>query len=133
MNPGSCDEPAPLKYSGGGLARADQNISRVEFAVLIYRILNMDTDKPLLNAMPGQETKALLQTRYSDGNEVPGWAVEMVGAVVNKGLMVDRNGRLEADMPITRIEATVMVSKALRTIPDYKYNAADLSVYMDST
>jgi len=112
--------------------RADRNISRVEFAVLIYRILNMDTDKPLLNAMPGHEAEALLQARYSDGNEVPGWAVEMVGAVADKGLMADRNGRLEADMPITRIEAAVMVSRALKVIPGYKYKAADLSVFADS-
>jgi hypothetical protein len=114
------------------LAKAEQNISRVEFALLIYRILNIDPDEPLLKAMAAHEAETLLRDRYSDGGEVPGWAVEMAGAVVEMGLMVDRNGRFEAAMPITRIEAAVMVSNALKAIPGYEYNPLDLSVFADS-
>jgi hypothetical protein len=44
----------------------------------------MDPDKPLLAAMPVKEAKALLEVRYSDAGDVPGWAVAMLGAIVDR-------------------------------------------------
>ena len=40
------------------------------------------------------------------------------------------SGYLDVNMPISRIEAAVMVSKALRTLPGYK--KANLAVFRDA-
>ena len=53
----------------------------------------------------------------------------MIASAVKANLIVD-SGNLEINTPISRIEATVMVSKALRILPGY--TKANLEVFKDA-
>lgn len=112
------------------LAKVDQNVTRTEFAVFLYRLLNIDPDKPLLKAVSQDEVSGILEGKFDDADSIPSWARNMVAALTQAGYIEGRNSSFAGDAPITRIEAAVMVSRILKAMPNYK--PADLDEFKDA-
>lgn len=98
--------------------RPNRNLRRVEFAVILARLLNLQSD----------ETTAL---DFADEEEIPTWAYDAVRAVVQAGFM---NGKITANglvfapnEDMTRAEVMTVIG---RTLPR-GYTASDLS-YRDA-
>lgn len=105
-------------------------ITRAELAKYIYRLLNMDVTNPRLPAVPDQEVAGILQAKFSDAEEIPFWAAPEIAALVKAGIITGRDNRFDGNAPITRIEAAVMITNALKTVTPCRI--ADLSVYADA-
>lgn len=111
-------------------ARLEQFVSRAEFTAFVTRLLNIYSDQPLLAAVTKEEAQKMLPTQFKDAAAIPGWADNSVAAAANGGLVDSRDGSFVANSPITRIEAAVMVSKALKKSPGYQ--AQDMAKYLDA-
>ncbi|MHB8984210.1 MAG: S-layer homology domain-containing protein [Carboxydocellales bacterium] len=85
----------------------------------------------MLPLLSKEQAKGKLQVKFQDAATVPDWALSEVAAVVDAGLAVGKGGKFYANQPISRIEAAVMVSNALKTLPGYK--KGDLGSFKDST
>lgn len=112
-------------------AKLDQNITRVEFTVILTRLLNINPDEPGLTLPDKEKAISILKAKFSDADKVPDWALSAVAAAAEANLTAGRDGKFDPESPITRIEATVMVSNALKKLPGYK--AEDLTSFKDST
>lgn len=110
--------PAPGKQ----VFLPEQNITRAEFTALLVRSLAAVPGMGI-NPAPGEGVKL---------KNVPGWAKEDVAAAVAAGLVRGReNNDFAGDEPITRIEAAVMVSNALKKLPE-PGAPADLARFKDA-
>ena len=120
-------------YPEDGLLRyikLDQNITRAEFTSLLYRILNINPDRPILEKYTLQEARNILAEYYLDAGEIPEWVVSDVAALTKEGLTASGNQQFIANEPITRVEAAVMASKALALFKEHQ--PLDLSVFNDA-
>lgn len=83
--------------------RPNNKISRQEVAVIIGRILNLDSDAGLAEV-----------DRFSDAAGIPAWSRGAVGAVIAAGYMTGYpDGSFKAGNNITRAEAVVVVGRCL--------------------
>lgn len=105
-------------------------ITRTELAMYIYRLLNIDVKNPQLPVVPEQEVAGILQAKFSDAVEIPVWAQKEIAALVKAGIIDGRDNRFDGNAPITRIEAAVMITNALKVVIPCR--TADLSVYADA-
>lgn len=111
-------------------AKIEQKVSRAEFIMFVSRILNIDIDDPRLPLISTEEANSILAKRYTDSSSIPGWALRAAGTLEKAGIIHFEGAELDAAEPITRAEAAVMISKALKLLTQCK--AADCSKYTDS-
>lgn len=121
-------DPASLERP----CRPDQDVTRAEFTAFLTRALGVLPEgeqklyQVLLNPTPEEQARILAGMKG-----VPTWARPNIAAALASGLASGRApGDFAGDAPITRIEAAVMVSRALAKIPGYK--PADLSQFKDA-
>lgn len=120
-------------YPGEGLVRPailDQHITRAEFVTLLYRLLNINPDIPILEAYEPETAKAHLKELYTDADDIPEWAASMIASAGKAGLIVDREGNFDANEKVTRLEAAIMVSNALKMLSNYQ--PVDLTKFKDA-
>lgn len=110
-------------------AQLDQDITRTEFATLIFRLLNINPDNILLEAFTLEEAKTILIEHYGDAGEIPDWVAGVIVSTTKAGLIEPREGNFLPNEPITREEAAVMVSKAFSIIE--KHQSIDLEKFID--
>ncbi|MFZ5597373.1 MAG: S-layer homology domain-containing protein [Bacillota bacterium] len=110
-------------------ARLDKPVTRTEFAVFLVRLLNIDADRQLVIPALDFEVDKILSSKFEDAGQIPRWAAGFLAAAVQAGILEGRDGKLEGDMPITRAEAAVMASKALKRYPGF--NKEDVTKYID--
>jgi hypothetical protein len=110
-------------------AKPERQVTHAEFTMFISRMLNIDIDDPKLSLISVEESKTLLRSKFADVDEIPEWALRATGTLAKAGLLAETGGKFQADMPITRIEAAVMTSKALKVLTTCK--PADISKFID--
>jgi hypothetical protein len=117
------------------IAGLNRTITRAELTAIVARILGLapgDTHLyPTLNYMSDVENDAILQANYSDANEIAPWARPFVAAMTDAGLVREKDGRFAPEDEMTRIEAAVLISDALRDVPGFG-TPADLTVFSDA-
>lgn len=111
-------------------ARPDQSITRAEFTMLISRVLNIDVDDHKLPLLTEVEAMLFIYANYNDSNKIAEWVVNPVGTLVRADLIAGEGEEFRGAAPITRIEAAVMTSKALRLLKECKL--ADYSNIVDA-
>jgi len=121
---------------GDGLDRPfgyGRSITRAEFATIAARILGLNPPAHAYTAVSGlswSDVENILRQHYTDWSDIPGWAAPYVAAMTKAGYVSGMDGRFEGDMPITRIQAGVIVSNILRAV-GYT-TPADLSRFRDA-
>lgn len=123
----------------GGLHRPaglDRIIIRSELTASVACILGLapgDTDLyPTINFMSSSQNDAILNAHYTDADEIADWARPYVAAMTQAHLVSGIGGRFAPNNQLTRIEAAVIISNALRDVPGFG-TPANLSVYTDSS
>jgi hypothetical protein len=111
-------------------ARPEQNITRAEFTMLISRILNIDVDDHKLPLLSEVEAMLFIYANYNDLNKIAEWVANPVGTLTRAELIAGEGNEFRGTAPITRIEAAVMISKALRLLKECK--PADFSNVVDA-
>ena len=119
-----------VKGSDLRMARPEQKVTRAEFTMFITRIMNMNPDNVLLPNIPDSEVESILSQGYTDGAEISPWVRSAVAKATKAGLVPFEGSSFEPLEPITRIEAGVMVSRALKKFKDFK--TIDLTGFKDS-
>jgi hypothetical protein len=113
------------------VAKPEQKVTRAEFTMFVTRIMNMNPDNILLPSIPDSEVESILSQSYTDAAEITPWARTSVAKATKAGLIPFEGSNFKPLEPITRIEAAVMVSRALKKFKDFK--TIDLTVYKDSS
>lgn len=123
-NPSSLVRPA-------GLTRI---ITRAELTAAVARILGLapgDTHLyPTISFMSAPENDQILNARYSDANLIAEWARPYIAAMTKAGLVSGKGTYFAPSDQLTRIEAAVIISNALKDVPGFG-TPADLSAYAD--
>ena len=90
-------------YSDGTF-RPNQNISRAQFAVMLYRYLKLDESKYADAALP-----------FADLDNIPEYAIPAVKALYTEGVIsgAEKNGRLyfNPNNALTRAQAAAMIGR----------------------
>ena len=90
-------------YSDGTF-RPNQNISRAQFAVMLYRYLKLDENKYADVALP-----------FADLDNIPEYAIPAVKALYTEGVIsgAEKNGRLyfNPNNALTRAQAAAMIGR----------------------
>jgi|GEM_PF-3485549 len=122
MDPASLDRPCG----------PDRDVTRAEFTAVLTRALGvLPADEQKLYQILTQPTPEEEARILAGMKGVPAWAKGNIAVALASGLASGREpGDFAGDEAITRIEAAVMVSKALKRIPGYK--PADLTQFKDA-
>jgi hypothetical protein len=116
-------------------AGLDRTITRAELTAFTARILGLapgDTHLyPTITYLSDMENNAILGAIYSDASEIAAWARPYVAAMTNANLVKGKGERFAPNDKMTRIEAAVLISNALKDVPGFGH-PADLSVYTDA-
>jgi hypothetical protein len=116
-------------------AGIDRTITRAELTAFTARILGLapgDTHLyPTITYLSDTENNAVLSAKYSDAAEIAAWARPYIAAMTSAGLVNGKGDRFAPNDKMTRIEAAVLISNALRDVPGFGH-PADLSVYTDA-
>lgn len=90
-------------YSDGTF-RPNQNITRAQFAVMLYRYLKLDESRYSGVSLP-----------FADLNSIPEYAIPAVKALYSEGVITgsEKNGRLyfNPDSSLTRAQAAAMIGR----------------------
>lgn len=119
-----------VKDSGLRLAKPEQKVTRAEFTMFVTRIMNMNPDNILLPNIPESEVESILSQGYTDSAEISPWVRAAAAKATKAGIVPFEGSSFKPLEPITRIEAAVMVSRALKKFKDFK--PIDLSSFKDS-
>lgn len=115
-------------------AGPDRVIIRCELTTMVARILGLapgDTHLyPTITFMTDPENIAILNAHYADADNIPGWSRPFVAAMTKAGLVSGQGYGFAPNNEMTRIEAAVMISNALKNVPGFN-TPADLSVFTD--
>lgn len=121
-------------YCGGDdmirMAKPEQNVTRAEFTTFLYRTLNINPDKNILPVLERNKANSVLKDRFSDYNKIVDWSICPVAGATLANLANGKGGAFDPESPITRIEAAIMVSRAMMAYAGGK--AADLSKFKDA-
>ncbi len=123
---------ADLNALSGRPAGLERKITRAEFVSILTRILGMNPGDVMYSIL--KRPSVAERDRILAGWEgVPDWARDNIAAALASGLTSGKGARhFAGDVPITRIEAAVMVSNLLKKLPGYPYQVADLSTFRDA-
>lgn len=123
-NPSSLVRPADL----------GRIITRAELTTAIAHILGLspgDTHLyPTIEYMSDYENNQILNAKYADAALIAAWARPFVASMTKAGLVNGKGSYFAPQDRLTRIEAAIMISNALRDVPGFG-TPADLSVYND--
>ncbi len=123
-NPGSLVRPAGL----------NRTITRAELTTVVAKILGLapgDTHLyPTITFKSDQENSMILEAHYSDADEIAGWARPFIASMTDAELVRGKGDRFAPQDEMTRIEAAVLISDALRDIPDFGI-PANLEAFTD--
>jgi len=98
---------------GDGLFDPDTNITREEMAVIVVNALKANGME--IGVTPDQ-MKALTD-KYSDADQISGWAREAVAACINKGLFNGRSAdQIDSRSFTSRAEAVVVLEQMLKCL-----------------
>lgn len=115
-------------------AGLDRVIIRSELTATVARILGLspgDTHLyPTITYLSAAENDVILNSHYADADEILPWARPYIAAMTKAGLVSGKGGRFAPNDELTRIEAAVIISNALRDVPGFG-TPADLTVYTD--
>lgn len=121
----------------GGLQRPaglDRIIIRSELTASVACILGLapgDTKLyPTISFMSSSQNDAILNAHYSDADEIMDWARPYVAAMTQADLVGGIGGSFAPNNQLTRIEAAVIISNALRDVPGFG-TPANLTAYTD--
>lgn len=92
---------------------AEETVSRGEFLLFIYRILNIDIHDPKLPPLLPRDAQSILEGFFDDCDEIPEWLLIEAGTLCETELLSWQGGNFGAASPITRQEAAIMVCNAL--------------------
>ena len=124
QNPNSLTRPAGL----------DRIIIRSELTAAVSRILGLapgDTHLyTSITYMTDAENDQILQAKYADADQIPEWSRPYIAAMTKAGLVSGKGDRFAPNDQLTRIEAAVIISNALKNVPGFG-TPADLSTYSD--
>ncbi|MGI6776858.1 MAG: Calx-beta domain-containing protein [Acetivibrionales bacterium] len=112
------------------LMKPTQDITRMEFAALVYRLLNIDPDNPMFKNLSNSKVKDILSDKFDDSDEIGSWAREMIAALTKEGLITGNGGKFRPYDEITRIEAAAITSRALNTFSDFE--PEDFEEFLDA-
>lgn len=97
--------------------RPENQVSRLEFAVMVARLLKL---------APVNEPLA-----FTDSDQIPAWAQAQVAAAVKAGIITGRtDGSFDPDSKVTRAEVAIMLTRALKYAG--KDNAPGEAAFADS-
>ncbi len=123
-NPSSLVRPA-------GLSRI---ITRAELTTAVAHILGLapgdTTLYPTISFMSPSENDQILNAKYTDANMIAEWSRPFVAAMTKAGLVSGKGNYFAPGDQLTRIEAAIIISNALKDVPGFG-TPADLSVYAD--
>ena len=116
-------------------ADLERIIIRSELTTTVAKILGLapgDTHLyPTITYMTDWENDQVLQSKYTDAAQIPEWARPYIAGMTKAGLVSGKGNRFAPNDQLTRIEAAVIISNALRDVPGFG-TPADLTVYTDS-
>ena len=108
-------------------AGLERTITRAELTAMVARILGLapgDTHLyPTLDYMSAVENEAVLEANYSDADQIREWARPYIAAMTKDGLVRPKGDRFAPQDKMTRIEAAVLISDALRDVPGFGHPA----------
>lgn len=123
-NPSSLVRPADL----------GRIITRAELTTAIAHILGLSPGEthlyPTIEFMSDYENDQILNAKYADAAQIAAWARPFVASMTKAGLVNGKGNYFAPQDKLTRIEAAIMISNALRDVPGFG-TPADLSVYSD--
>lgn len=123
--------PSSLTRTAG----LERIIIRSELTTAVAKILGLapgDTHLyPTITYMTDWENDQVLQSKYTDAAQIPEWARPYIAGMTKAGLVSGKGNRFAPNDQLTRIEAAVIISNALRDVPGFG-TPADLTVYTDS-
>ncbi len=123
--------PSSLTRTAG----LERIIIRSELTTAVAKILGLapgDTHLyPTITYMTNWENDQVLQSKYTDAAQIPEWARPYIAGMTKAGLVSGKGNRFAPNDQLTRIEAAVIISNALRDVPGFG-TPADLTVYTDS-
>lgn len=148
---GSWAEPTANRMNGLGLlsgykdpnnptsllrpAGLNRTITRAELTTVVAKILGLapgDTHLyPTITFKSDYENTIILEANYSDADEIAGWARPFTASMTEAGLIREKEDRFAPQDEMTRIEAAVLISDALRDIPGFG-TPADLNAFTDA-
>jgi hypothetical protein len=125
------NNPASLVRPAG----VNRTITRAELTTVVAKILGLapgDTHfYPTLTYKSDFENNLILQANYTDADDIAGWARPFIASMTDAGLVRPKGSRFAPQDEMTRIEAAVLISDALRDVPGFG-TPADLSVFTDA-
>ena len=125
------DDPTSL-IRPAGLSRT---ITRAELTTVVARILGLAPGEthlyPTITYMTEAENDAVLQAKYNDADLIAPWSRPFIAAMTKADLVKGKGDRFAPQDQMTRIEAAVLISNALRNVPGFGH-PADLSVFTDA-
>ncbi len=123
--------PSSLTRTAG----LERIIIRSELTTAVAKILGLapgDTHLyPTITYMTNRENDQVLQSKYTDAAQIPQWARPYIAGMTKAGLVSGKGDCFAPNDQLTRIEAAVIISNALRDVPGFG-TPADLTVYTDS-
>lgn len=116
-------------------AGISRTITRAELTAFVARILGLapgDTHLyPTITYLSDAQNTVILNAAYSDAASIPAWSRPYIAAMTNAGLVNGKGDGFAPNDQMTRIEAAVLISNALKDVPGFGY-PADLTVYTDA-
>ncbi len=110
--------------------KPEQSVTRAEFTIFVCRILNINPHNPRLKYADESQANTILTAKYSDSDKIPDWAKQSIATAAQADLLPFTGEKFDADKPITRAEAAVMLSRSLSKLKDFK--TANLDSFKDA-
>ncbi|NDI35683.1 S-layer homology domain-containing protein [Chengkuizengella sediminis] len=95
-----------------GTFKPDQNITRQELAVMIFRLLDLEVKPEAVDS-------------FDDAASIGEWAKGEIGALVDLGIVSGYNNKIQPEGLTTRAEAIVMIQRAT----EYLYTYSEAGTY----
>ncbi|MFS1511496.1 S-layer homology domain-containing protein [Chengkuizengella sp. SCS-71B] len=95
-----------------GTFKPDQNITRQELAVMIFRLLDLEVKPEAVDS-------------FDDAASIGEWAKGEIGALVDLGIVSGYNNKIQPEGLSTRAEAIVMIQRAT----EYLYTFSEAGTY----
>lgn len=125
------NDPDSLRRPAG----VERTITRAELTAVVARILGLAPGEehlyPTLRTLTPAQNDAILNAAYTDADQIPQWARRHIAAMTDANLVSGKGDGFAPNDRMTRIEAAVLISRALQDVPGFG-DPADLSVYTDA-
>ncbi|NLW07318.1 MAG: S-layer homology domain-containing protein [Clostridia bacterium] len=121
------------------LAKPQAIMTRAEFVAMVTRALGLVVEGEqkmynILRPVAAGSATAVLARCYFDADQVPTWCRQAIATAFNSGLLDGVEGMeydFCSDLPISRLQAAVIISNALQKIPGNGARTVDLNNFAD--